>query len=1150
VNAVGSAGAGGPGVFLDEDAMSDPISDDAVARFVKEHVLATAAQIEAAQAFQEDCARRKTPVSLADALVKIGAITFAQRDTVEQRLQSHQKGGIQQLMHYKLLRKLGEGGMGAVYLAEDTLMERQVAIKVLPKQFSGNTEFMRRFQREADAMGRMHHENIVRAFSVGEDQGRHFIIMEYVEGQTLEKRLRQERVLPADEATRIVIQAARALRYAHEQGVVHRDIKPANIILRPDGVAKILDLGLSKDVENEQSSFLTRSGVAVGTPHYMSPEQARGERDLDGRADIYSLGGTYYHFVTGDTPFHGSSAFEIVTQHINAQLPDPRDLREDVPDGVCHVIRRMMTKRRTDRYRDCGELLEDLERVMEGMDPRSEAVAAVLSSVALPKVARTPRRHFAPKPARPAEAMPSPVPSTPSPAAQVLPALDAAGRRVADSAGRAWGRFGVWAKREGRRAGIRLLRAARAARDKAGPLAAAALARLQTVPPRVFALVGGLVVVAVAALLIQMRSTGPKGPAVAGSGAVSPPERPLPSNDAAGGGRPAPPAIDPGPAVIPVSAPVAPPRPPSDTKALPAAPPAPTVPVPVRPPATMEEWVVFARRLPAEEQVRCVVEKLKELNPGYNGQEMHGVEADQVTRFDLSGAPVRDLNPVRAFAGLQVLWVGGTKVSDLSAVQDLPLRDIRFWSTPVSDLSPLRGKTLSAVHCADTPVSDLSPLSGMPLQFLDCSYTAVDRLPPLGGTTLNVLVVRGSRIADLSSLKSFQLKELVCDLDPPRDGPLLRAIPTLEKINGLPSADFWRTFDEAGAIAQAGASLPEDPAWNNAIDLLPMVEPGLDTLAGAWTVSEGTLVSDRAKDARIAIPFKTPEEYDFRVRFTRREGRGAAVQILSPPAPSLAWLMGDGGNSLLGFTRVGGKEADGNPTGVRMAWCLENGRPYTSVVQVRRDGIAAFLNGRRVAQWAPAAGEAGASPAWALRDASLLGLGSSGSVTAFHAAEILEVTGRGRILRPQPAVTGDGNGLRGAYFVGRSMQDAPILTRIDPVVDFTWDIGAPDEKLPVDAFSVRWEGKVLAQYSEAYTFTAVADDGVRLWIDGKPLIDDWRVTNRRTENSGTIRLKAGTKYDLKMEYFESRGDATARLFWSSPSTRRAILPTSQLFASP
>jgi eukaryotic-like serine/threonine-protein kinase len=367
------------------------IPDDVFALRIQQLLMATPTQLESARAFQADCAREGKPLPLADALVKLGIVTLAQRDTVEERLRAEQKTGLARLLHYKLLRKIGEGAMGAVYLAEDERDARQVALKVLPRSAAARPGFVERFQREADAAGRLRHPNIVHAFSSGDDQGWYFFVMEYCDGETQDKRLKRERVLPPEEATAIILQIARALQYAHGQGVVHRDVKPSNIILAPDGTAKILDLGLSKNVHEAEAAFRTQSGITVGTPHYMAPEQARGDKDVDGRADIYSLGATYYHFVTGDTPFHGSSAFEIVTQHLTSELPDPRDLREEIPDGVVQVIRMMMAKRREDRYADCGALAADLERALRGEAPRARPLDAGQSSVGMPRVPRAPR---------------------------------------------------------------------------------------------------------------------------------------------------------------------------------------------------------------------------------------------------------------------------------------------------------------------------------------------------------------------------------------------------------------------------------------------------------------------------------------------------------------------------------------------------------------------------------------------------------------------------------------------------------------------------------------------------------------------------------------------------------------------------------------
>jgi eukaryotic-like serine/threonine-protein kinase len=241
-----------------------------------------------------------------------------------------------------------------------------------------------------DAARRLNHPNIVRASGGGEDRGFHYYAMEYIEGVTLGDRLRRQDDFAPDEATRVVVQIAHGLAYAHLQGVVHRDIKPDNIILALDGTAKILDMGLSKNILDAELSFRTTTGVMVGTPHYIAPEQARAEQDIDGRADIYSLGATYYHLVTGETPFQGNTAVEVIAQHLNKQLPDPRDIRDGVPDGIVHVLRKMMAKEREDRYADAAALIVDLEAVLAGRAPDSQALDASRSTVAqaLPKEAR------------------------------------------------------------------------------------------------------------------------------------------------------------------------------------------------------------------------------------------------------------------------------------------------------------------------------------------------------------------------------------------------------------------------------------------------------------------------------------------------------------------------------------------------------------------------------------------------------------------------------------------------------------------------------------------------------------------------------------------------------------------------------------------
>jgi serine/threonine-protein kinase len=362
--------------------MADRPPDEAFAQQLLKMGVVTQPQVRAALQLQAERALKGETVPLGEILVKQGILTPAMREGLEKKLGA-QREESRHLGPYRILRKLGEGGMGVVYLAEDTATGNKVALKVLPKIAAREEEAVRRFLREVDSARKLDHPNIVRAGAASEDKGFHYYVMEYVEGETLGGRLKREDFLSPDEAAKVVLQVAHGLKYAHEEGFIHRDIKPDNVILSKEGVVKILDMGLSKNIDDAQT-FRTVTGVALGTPHYIAPEQARGDKGIDGRADIYSLGATYYHLVTGETPFHGTTAIEIIAQHLNKQLPDPRDIRDGIPDGVVHVIRRMMAKKPKDRYKDCSELLTDLELVVGGHNPSSQALDAAHSAVGLP----------------------------------------------------------------------------------------------------------------------------------------------------------------------------------------------------------------------------------------------------------------------------------------------------------------------------------------------------------------------------------------------------------------------------------------------------------------------------------------------------------------------------------------------------------------------------------------------------------------------------------------------------------------------------------------------------------------------------------------------------------------------------------------------
>lgn len=311
--------------------------------------------------------REVNPAMLRDLMVELGYITETQAERLKTAVKDS-KADAHQIPGYKILGKLGAGAMAVVYKARQLSLNRTVAIKVLPKRFSENPEYVERFYREGQAAAKLSHNNIVQAYDVGEAGGYHYFVMEYVEGRTLYDDLSAGRVFTEAEALDIIIQVAHALAHAHARGLIHRDVKPKNIMIDPAGVVKLADMGLARataDIETAQ----TEAGKAYGTPYYIAPEQIRGKIDIDNRADIYGLGATFYHIATGRVPFMADDPTEVMKKHLREQLIPPDHINTSLSAGTSEVIEVMLAKRREDRYNNAEELLVDLEAIRDGKPP-------------------------------------------------------------------------------------------------------------------------------------------------------------------------------------------------------------------------------------------------------------------------------------------------------------------------------------------------------------------------------------------------------------------------------------------------------------------------------------------------------------------------------------------------------------------------------------------------------------------------------------------------------------------------------------------------------------------------------------------------------------------------------------------------------------
>lgn len=670
---------------------------------------------------------------------------------------SSEAGSLGRLDHYEVLEVVGRGGTGVVLRAHDTKLLRVVALKVLAAPLAASGTARQRFVREARAAAAVRNDHIVAIHAVCDDGPVPYLVMEFIDGCSLESLIRQNGPLEVKEVLRIGIQIVDGLAAAHRQGLIHRDIKPANILLE-NGVqrVKLTDFGLARAADD---ASLTQSGLIAGTPLYMAPEQASGE-SIDARADLFSLGSVLYAMCTGRPAFRAANTVAVI-RRVCDDTPRPiREVNPEIPDALCRVIEQLHAKKPSDRPATAQGVAESLTSLLASMQG--------LSTVAIPKYtipASSPSRRVT-RPWRWAAA------------AMILLAV---GLGMSEATGVTDVRGTV----------IRLF-------SPEGTLV------VEVDDPNVSVVVDGADVVITGAGAKEIRlQPGQYKVEASKDGKLVRQELVTVARN--------------GRQVVRIS---------MEGESL----------------TDAERWERSVAQLPAEQQVEALVQRLKELNPAFDGTVtpviVNGVVkqlsflTDNVTdispvrvlrkldALDCRGTPERggklaNLSPLRGLP-LSVLHIEDNPVSDLSPLRGMPLRELGVFrtrvedltplrgmslkslgvgGTAVADLSPLRGMALTHLYCDGVPVSDLSPLRGMPLEVLYIPLTRVSDLSALRGMALLEASFDGAPVADLSPLRGMPLKKLRLTYRPDRDAEVLRSLTRLERINDKSVEEFWKEVD-------------------------------------------------------------------------------------------------------------------------------------------------------------------------------------------------------------------------------------------------------------------------------------------------------------------------------------------------------------------
>jgi eukaryotic-like serine/threonine-protein kinase len=1071
---------------------------------------------------------------------------------------------------FEILEKIGQGGMGAVFRAKQLSMDRVVALKILPPKLAENPTFKKRFLNEARVSAKLSHLNIINGIDCGEAGGYTFFAMEFVDGKTVKQILKLRGKLPVDEVYDIIRQISDGLVYARRMNLVHRDIKPDNIMLTSSNTAKLCDLGLAKQTENPEDASMTQAGTAVGTPHYISPEQARGEKSVDCRADIYSLGATYYHMLTGRTPFEGTTSVSIMALHISSETKNVCDIDPAIPLPYGQIISKMMAKDAKDRYDTAEALIEDLEAVKNGETPKAASFKGK-SSCAMPTGKNTGRaRTTGPQP---------PVSTGKHGAVSTGKNSPVTGKQVPITGKNSTVLGGVRINDPKRKSGV-----------------------------PVVALIGGSVLVACITVFALSGNKNPTAkteetkkpatkvdPAIPPSPAtvVTPREKPDDVLKKTESVTP-PPVVPPEPAKVPAPPPVDVARPPEPA-------PAPVeVKVPVEPPK--EAVTVVSTDVPYTKFLR----ELTARSAKADLQKIHN-EIKELAKLPEYEAAKADINAELGDLALAVKFEETMTTNLVASSPEIKLSDeaakrarVLFREGKVIKYDVARGFSLEMGGAGFSVPAAVLPIDLL-LQYATDSAVAA-KISYLGAR--NEFAKASDLVSKLPEQDQPRWKrklQLLASSDVE-----IAATAALADLSKVADARNWKAFDPAmqefdklhGSTAVAKDNSAKIMAWKAAsmaaaAEAAAKISPfkaastkslpdgyyeliydfSTDKQSKDFSISDGEL---KIQDGKLVAPSGGGDMAFVRFNPTIQELKSLSVQMKTDN-PDRMEIMA------IGFAPNGGQFNHNEPAlllrkrndaywGVMINFGdrkrVDSVQNWSNFVDVALEAI-----GDNNYKFSVDGKEAPTGNRDEFRNRHLVisqkslnfscrrlkivfkptddWLKSAGAVPAAGATEIKEPGGSSGVVSTDSDLSA---GILGEYFEYHGNIESmssfprdkkPAFSRIDVEIDFTSQDKFRSLSFPIDRMFARWSGVLKVPRDGSYTFFLSSDDGSLLYIDGEKVVNNDGNHVLKTEEH-KMDLKAG-RHDFRVEYYNAVGAAAINLKWQGEGFEKQNIDRKALF---